>query len=297
MVLRWDVRSRSIRTGRARQSRERRTASACASAAIIAGTGCMRAAPRSPACTIRWSAVRPTCSAVKPAKEPATIVVLGGGPAGMEAARARGRARPSRCPVREGASAWRQGRHGREHSAAMREYANVAALSRTRGARAPTISCCALARPHRPRPLPRWRPRLSSSQPARRPLRLRVAGDGSIPVVAGFETVRPRSPESTCCCSDEDGYWWAAQAAEEVVNRGATADFCDAFLRAVPGVAHGVTDRCPASARRAGRDHAGAASAQSVSSRTRHCPALCQRARDSHRERRRHYRYWPAAAE
>ena len=46
----------------------------------------MRAAPLSPACTIPWLAGRPS-SAVVPAKQPATIVVLGGGPAGMEAAR------------------------------------------------------------------------------------------------------------------------------------------------------------------------------------------------------------------
>ena len=119
MVLRWDARSRSIRSGRGRRNRERRTASAFASVAIIAGTACTRAAPCSPACTIpRWAA-KPTA-----------------GPEAREGSRHhrsarrrpcrhgsgayRGRARPSRRPVREGARSWAARSPRAQHSAAMR---------------------------------------------------------------------------------------------------------------------------------------------------------------------------------
>ena len=130
------------------------------------------------------------------------------------------------------------------------------------------------------------------------PVPLEVAGDGSVPVAAGFETLASSLAEKHVLLSDEDGYWWGAQAAEEVVNRGGTLTYRHAFLRAVPGDAHGVTDRCLASPRRTGSDGAGAASDQIA---CRHAASFFSTMRAGARCRIENvdviHRHWPSTTE
>ena len=62
------------------------------------------------------------------------------------------------------------------------------------------------------------------------PVAPEIDGDGSIPVVTGFETVAPDLSGQHVMVLDEDGYWWGAQAAEEAISRGAKLTFVTRFF-------------------------------------------------------------------
>jgi 2,4-dienoyl-CoA reductase-like NADH-dependent reductase (Old Yellow Enzyme family) len=167
-------------------------------------------------------------SALQPAKTPATIVVLGGGPAGMEAARlaaARGhhvvlfeKEKILGGKVTSGAKV---GGHS--------EYANVAThLEReVRGSNnivlriGETASVEAVAA---------LGPQTVVVATGATPVVPEIAGDGSIPVVTGFESLPSSLAGKHVVLLDEDGYWWGAQAAEEVTSRGGKLTFVTRFF-------------------------------------------------------------------
>lgn len=165
---------------------------------------------------------------VVPAETPATIVVIGGGPAGMEAARLAA-ARGHRVILFEK----EQVLGGKVASGAPlgghAEYINVAThldrevrrsnnivLRLGEAASAATIGALA--------------PRTVIVATGATPVAPAIAGDGSVPVVTGFETLAPSLAGKHLLMLDEDGYWWAAQAAEEVTNRGGKLTFVTRFF-------------------------------------------------------------------
>ncbi len=166
--------------------------------------------------------------AIEPAKKPATIVVLGGGPAGMEAARlaaARGhhvvlfeKEQVLGGKVITGAKV---GGHD--------EYANVATHLEQEVRRSNNIvlrmgevasigDIVALA------------PQSVVVATGATPIAPEVEGDGSVPVVSGFETLPPSLVGKHVVLLDEDGYWWGAQAAEEAIRRGGRLTFVTRFF-------------------------------------------------------------------
>ncbi len=185
-----------------------------------------------------------------PAKEPATIVVIGGGPAGMEAARLAA-LRGHRVTLFEKeaflggkvVTGARMGGHG--------EYVNVATfLERElrnskvtlRMEEAPTTQAIlALV------------PRTVVVATGATPIVPDMPGDGSVPVAADVTALPATLSGKFVLLLDEDGYWWSAQAAEEVVNSWGHADGRNPLLRAVPGTAERVAHRCNAISRWARR--------------------------------------------
>ena len=133
--------------------------------------------------------------AVEPAKEPATIVVLGGGPAGMEAARlaaARGHhvVLFEKEPVLGGKVV--TGAHVGGHA----EYANVASYLEGEVRRSNNI-VLRIGETASVEAVAALAPKTVVVATGATPVAPEIAGDGSIPVVAGFETrCRQRSPEN-----------------------------------------------------------------------------------------------------
>jgi 2,4-dienoyl-CoA reductase-like NADH-dependent reductase (Old Yellow Enzyme family) len=165
---------------------------------------------------------------VKPADESATIVVLGGGPAGMEAARTAA-ARGHRVVLFEkenvlggkvvaGAAI---GGHADYRNAAtylereVRSYGNIT-LRLDEVASATAVAAL--------------NPKAVLVATGATPVPPEIAGDRSVPVVAGFETLAPSLRGQHVLLFDEDGYWWGAQAAEEVVNRGGRLTYVSRFF-------------------------------------------------------------------
>ena len=166
--------------------------------------------------------------AVEPAKKPATIVVMGGGPAGMEAARLAA-ARGHHVVLFEK----EQVLGGKVTSGAKigghDEYANVASylegeVRRSNnivlriGETASVATVTALA------------PQTVLVATGATPVAPEIEGDGSVPVVIGFETLPHTLSGKHVILLDEDGYWWGAQAAEEIVSRGGTLTFVTRFF-------------------------------------------------------------------
>lgn len=174
---------------------------------------------------------------VKATTEPATIVVLGGGPAGMEAARtaaARGhrvilfeKERALGGKVVTGA---RLGGHADYANVATwleREVRNSNNIVLRLGEVASAAAVAALS------------PRAVLVATGATPVAPEIPGDGSIPVVAGFETLPSSLAGQHVLVLDEDGYWWGAQTAEEVVARGGKLTFVTRFFepfREMPSV-------------------------------------------------------------
>ena len=167
-------------------------------------------------------------SAVVPAKEPATIVVLGGGPAGMEAARlaaARGhhvilfeKERVLGGKVVSGAAVGGHAEYMNVASYLDREVRRSNNIALRMGEAASAAAVAALA------------PRTVVVATGATPIAPEIAGDGSVPVVTGFETLAPSLAGKHVLLLDEDGYWWAAQAAEEAINRGGKLTFVTRFF-------------------------------------------------------------------
>lgn len=166
--------------------------------------------------------------AVNAAKDPATVVVLGGGPAGMETARiaaARGhhvilfeKEQHLGGKVASGAALGGHAEYRNVATYLEREVRNSNNIVLRMGEVASAAAIAALA------------PRSVVVATGATPVALEVAGDGSVPVVAGFETLAPSLAGQHVVLTDEDGYWWGAQAAEEVVRRGARLTFVTRFF-------------------------------------------------------------------
>jgi 2,4-dienoyl-CoA reductase (NADPH2) len=165
---------------------------------------------------------------VVPAKEPATIVVVGGGPAGMEAARlaaARGhhvilfeKERVLGGKVVSGAAI---GGHA--------EYINVASYL-DREVRMSNNIVLRMGEAASAGAVAALGPRTVVVATGATPNAPKIAGDGSVPVVTGFETLAASLAGKHVLLLDEDGYWWGAQAAEDVVNRGGKLTFVTRFF-------------------------------------------------------------------
>ncbi|HVY57895.1 MAG TPA: FAD-dependent oxidoreductase [Xanthobacteraceae bacterium] len=167
-------------------------------------------------------------SRVEAAKEPATIVVLGGGPAGMEASRLAA-LRGHRVILFEkenvlGGKIVKAGTIG-GHA----EYANVASyLEReVRGAgnivlrlgEAPSAETVAGLAPH-----------AVVVATGATPVAPEIATDGSVPALAELDDLPASLAGRRVVVFDEDGYWWGAQAAEEIAARGAELIFVTRFF-------------------------------------------------------------------
>jgi 2,4-dienoyl-CoA reductase-like NADH-dependent reductase (Old Yellow Enzyme family) len=164
----------------------------------------------------------------RPVAEPATIVVVGGGPAGMETARIAA-ARGHRVILFE-----KQGELGGKavSGAAIgghAEYRNVASYLEREvrrsnnivlriGEAASAATIAALA------------PKAVVVATGATPVAPEIPGDGSVPVVTGFETLAPSLAGKHVLLVDEDGYWWGAQSAEEVVGRAGRLTFVTRFF-------------------------------------------------------------------
>ena len=167
-------------------------------------------------------------SAVVPAKQPATIVVLGGGPAGMEAARlaaARGhhvvlfeKEQVLGGKVVSGAKVGGHGEYANVSSYLEREVRRSNNIVLRMGETASVETVASLA------------PKTVVVATGATPVAPAIESDGSIPVVTGFETVAAELSGKHVIVLDEDGYWWGAQAAEEVTGRGGKLTFVTRFF-------------------------------------------------------------------
>jgi 2,4-dienoyl-CoA reductase (NADPH2) len=167
-------------------------------------------------------------SAVVPTKAPATIVVLGGGPAGMEAARlaaARGHhvVLFEKEPVLGGkvVSGAKVGGHG--------EYANVSTYLEREVRRSNNI-VLRIGEAASVDTVASLAPKTVVVATGATPVVPEIESDGSIPVVSGFETMASDLSGQHVMVLDEDGYWWGAQAAEESIRRGAKLTFVTRFF-------------------------------------------------------------------
>jgi 2,4-dienoyl-CoA reductase-like NADH-dependent reductase (Old Yellow Enzyme family)/thioredoxin reductase len=163
-----------------------------------------------------------------PATQPASIVVLGGGPAGMEAARIAA-ARGHRVVLFER----EQTLGGKAATGAALgghiEYGNVA-IFLEREVRSSNNIVLRLGEAASASTVAGLAPKTVLVATGATPVPLEVPGDRSIPVATGFETFPPSLAGKHVLLSDEDGYWWGAQAAEEVVNRGGRLTFVTRFF-------------------------------------------------------------------
>ena len=165
---------------------------------------------------------------LKPAQSPATIVVLGGGPAGMEAARvaaARGhrvvlfeKERVLGGKIVSGAAI---GGHAEYINVARhleREVRNSNAIVLRMGEAASADAVAALS------------PKAVVVATGATPTAPALPGDGSVPVTVSFDALPASLAGRHVVLLDEDGYWWGAQAAEEVINRGGRLTFVTRFF-------------------------------------------------------------------
>jgi 2,4-dienoyl-CoA reductase-like NADH-dependent reductase (Old Yellow Enzyme family) len=167
-------------------------------------------------------------AAVVPVKEPGTIVVLGGGPAGMEAARLAA-ARGHRVVLFEKeqvlggkvVTGAKVGGHG--------EYANVSTYLEREVRRSNNI-VLRMGETASVENVTSLAPKTVVVATGATPVAPEIPGDGSIPVAAGFESIAPDLSGKHVMVLDEDGYWWGAQAAEEVIKRGAKLTLVTRFF-------------------------------------------------------------------
>ena len=163
-----------------------------------------------------------------PTKDPSTVVVLGGGPAGMEAARVaapRGhrvvlfeKERVLGGKVLVGAAL---GGHAEYINVARhleREVRSSNAIALRMGEAASAQAVAELA------------PRTVVVATGATPVVPEIAGDGSVTAAASFDALPASLAGRHVVLLDEDGYWWGAQAAEEVINRGGRLTFVTRFF-------------------------------------------------------------------
>ncbi|MCC6889371.1 MAG: FAD-dependent oxidoreductase [Hyphomicrobiales bacterium] len=180
---------------------------------------------------------------VEPAAAPATIVVLGGGPAGMEAARMAA-ARGHRVVLFEKEKALGGKAFGGSKVGGHHEYGYVASyldrqvrgsgnIQLRLGESASAQAVVALA------------PKTVIVATGATSVDPEIAGDGSVPLAA-LRTLPRSLAGKHVMLLDEDGYWWAAQAAEETVGRGAKLTLVTRFFepfRELPTVSRIATLR------------------------------------------------------
>lgn len=166
-------------------------------------------------------------SLVERSTDPATIVVLGGGPAGMETARLAA-ARGHRVVLFEKETAL-GGKTRTGTAGGHADYAYVAdhLVGEVRRSNAITVR---LGEAPSADAVAALAPRTVVVATGATPVPPEVSTDGSVPVLGGLDGLAASLARQHVVLLDEDGYWWGAQAAEEVVARGARLTYVTRFF-------------------------------------------------------------------
>lgn len=154
---------------------------------------------------------------VAPAKTPKTVVVVGGGPAGMEAARVAA-VRGHRVTLFEKAAALGGKTLTGAAVAGHSEYANVARYL-DREVRQSKIDL-RLGTTATADAILGLKPDAVVLATGATPVAPEIGSDGSIAVLPDLDAVPSDLSDKTILMLDEDGFWWGAQTAQELAGRG-----------------------------------------------------------------------------
>ena len=166
---------------------------------------------------------------LRPSKQPRHVVIVGGGPAGLETARVAAQ-RGHRVTLFEKRQVL-GGKTGPGADAGGHDdYRGVAIwLIREVGRLGITIH---LGRPATPEMIIDARPDIVVIATGARPVLPEVESDGSVSLAASLEDVPRELSGERAVVVDEDGHYWAAQTAEELARRGADVTVITRFFEA-----------------------------------------------------------------